>query len=122
MSIAEQMLADALEGQKLAKKYFVVNLDFSPESLGPLDEACDQVAFALKGGKSEENVALLTRVWGAYLGEILRRHGLGEWSDSGSPAVARPDGTRLECHERVRRRLVDGAAWSLVDCFRDVNG
>lgn len=110
MADLQQQIADrAIEAQKLARKYFVVELDFTVESLKPLDAACDDVDFAMPGGKSEENLAKLSRLWGAYVGEVLRQAHGGAWiGDSPDDAVLRIDGRTIEPAKQVRARLAEG--------------
>lgn len=113
--LATQMKADALEAQKFSRKHLVLELDFSPHSVGEMERNCDAVEFALRGGKSPENIGLLTRIWGAYLGETLRMQVGGEWTgDAGSP-VLRVGEEALQPHEQVRQRLVSGAAYNLYE-------
>lgn len=118
--LAEQMEADALEAMKLTRKHFVVELDFTPASIEQLESIIDDVEFTLRGGKSEENIELLTRVWGAYLGEVIRRHHNGEWIEKdASPAVQIPN-TTLSTHDQVRQRLTVGAGHNLVKYCQDL--
>lgn len=117
MSISEKMKQDALEGQKLTRKFFVIELDFSRESLLDLEDLFDNVEIYLRGGKSEENIALLTRTWGAYLGEVLQRQGIGNWAkeaDAIGGAVLTRDGEPLRPHAQVRQRLLEGDSANVV--------
>ena len=96
MSDSDQMAQDALEAQ----------------SVSELDPLCDDVEFMLAGGKSEENIELLTRIWGAYLGELLRKQCDGQWVEDDGRCLQIGDG-QLRPHEQVRRRLTEGAEFSL---------
>jgi hypothetical protein len=111
--LAERMHADALEAQKFTRKHLVVELDFSVHSLGELDSQFDAVEYAIRGGKSAENLRLLTRIWGAYLGEVVRRHCGGEWleekGNAGSRIALRLPHETTYPHEHVQRRLTAGA-------------
>jgi hypothetical protein len=108
MSIAEEMLENAFEAQKLTRKHFVVELDFSEQSIQDLDRIADDVDFTLSGGKSPENIELLSRAWGSYLGEVLCRTKGGQWIESPDHAF----GTAVQCgdskldpHGQIRKRL-----------------
>ncbi len=122
--ISEQMNEAALEAMKLTRKFFVVELDFSPASLTSLDNLFDDVEFALNGGKSEENIELLTRSWGSYTGEVIRRNIGGEWQADESGV----DGAKLIVndqtllpHQAVRDRLANSSAPGLAQLYQDVN-
>lgn len=123
MTIAEKMLENAFEAQKLTRKHFVVELDFSEQSVRDLDRIADDVDFTLSGGKSPENVELLSRTWGSYLGEVVCRTKDAQWVETpeqGFGASVEVGGTSIDPHEQVRQRLRSAGA-SLVD-FLDAIG
>lgn len=119
--LAEQMNADALEAMKLTRKYFVVELDFSEPTIEQIDKLIGDIDFSMPGGKSDENTELLTRSWGAYVGEVLRRHADGEWSisDDGKPLL-KVNSKIVSSHEAVRGRLTDCVA-SLVEFYEQAS-
>ncbi|MCA9173144.1 MAG: hypothetical protein KDB14_01455 [Planctomycetales bacterium] len=114
MDLQSRLDADALEAQKLTRKHFVVGLNFSVESLRELDPLCDDASFVLPGGKNEANMELLTRVWGAYLGEVLRRASDGAWTETAEGVTLHVAGKTLDPFARVRLRLQEGAEHSLI--------
>lgn len=87
--LQDTMTRQALAAQKFTRKHFVVELDFSLASLDELDGQFRAVAYALRGGASPENQAQLIDLWGAYLGEMLRRQADAEWVDTGDAAPDR---------------------------------
>lgn len=117
--IAAEMQALALEAQRFSRKHLVLELDFSEASVGLIEATADTVEYAIRGGKSEQNIELLSRIWGAYIGEALRKVAGGEW-------VAEPEGRVALCgprtstypHEQVRKRLTAGKAHDLAAYFR----
>lgn len=120
-SVAEEMKANALEAQKFTRKYLVTELDLSPESIEELEQQFDLVDCAIKGGKCQENIELLTRLWGSYLGEVLCRLG-GEWVEEGSGgtrriAVRGKSGV-LYPHDQVRQRLTGGPQHNVWTYFQ----
>jgi len=119
MSLDAEMKADSLEAQKFSRKYLVLELDFSADSVKELENNADTVEFAIKGGKSLENIEMLTRTWGAYLGEAVRRKYGGQWvrEADGRIALVGAAGS-VYPHERVRRRLLEGGAFPLDDFFK----
>ena len=118
-TLAEQMAADLLEAQKFSRKHLVVELGLNAASVSELEENVDMVEFALAGGKSAENVEMLTRTWGAFLGEALIHVANGSWVElDGRLAVQGASGIAYP-HEQVRRRILEGSAHNLVTYFEE---
>lgn len=118
MDFQQQMEEDAREAQRITRKFFVVGLDFSRAGLSDLDDAADNVDTFMRGGASDENIELLTRLWGAYLGEVLVRQGDAMWvaADNRHGAVVRlSDGQAVSPHDQVRSRITQGAEHRLTD-------
>jgi hypothetical protein len=93
----------------LAKRDFGHKLDYSSESIDELDEILVQV-----GESPELDLDFEVRLWGSYLGEVLRRRYAGGWEMTPYPggAVAVPAidvrGSRLFPLMKVYRRLTMG--------------
>jgi hypothetical protein len=125
--LAEQMAADALEAMKLSRKFFVVELDFSAGSVASLDEMIGQWQYALPGGNKPENVEKLVRVWGAYLGETIRRTLGGEWTSASDEQgehvglLGRP-GRKIQPHAATRTGLTGGSTVSLAEYYAALQG
>lgn len=118
MSLLAAMQADALEAQKFSRKHLVLELDFSAHSIAELEQQADSIEYAIAGGKSAANVAMLTRTWGAYLGEALRKQVGGEWVQAEDQRIGlRGPGATVYPHEQVQRRLVEGRAANLSVYF-----
>jgi hypothetical protein len=94
---------------ELAKSEYRQKLDFSAESVNDLDDILVLVA-------EDPNIDLdyESRLWGSYLGEVLRRRYAGGWEMTPYPggAVAVPAvevrGSRLFPLMKVYRRLTMG--------------
>jgi hypothetical protein len=92
-----------------AKRDFKQMLDFSSESIDGLDEI-----LVLVGESPELDVDFEARLWGSYLGEVLRRRYAGSWEMTQYPggvvAVPAVDvrGSRLFPLLKVYRRLTVG--------------
>jgi hypothetical protein len=117
--LAEQIEADALEAQRFSRKHLVLELDFSETSIDELEKNIDTVEYAIRGGKSDENVQILTRIWGAYLGEALRKQCGGEWTEEDGQSTLRTANAAAQPQEAVRQRLVEGGT-PLGDYFREM--
>lgn len=115
--LAEQIKADALEAQKFSRKHLVLELDFSEASIDMIETNADTVEYAIKGGKSDENLDMLARIWGAYIGESLRRKCGGDWEQDGDQIALRTSRGAVYPQQHVRSRLANGAQ-GLGDYFR----
>jgi len=110
--LAEQMQRQALAAQKFTRKYFVVELDFSSASIDELEGQFKTASYALRGGLSAENVTQLTELWGAYLGEMIRRATQAEWLDAHEADARcwclRHGPASVYPHQAIADRLADG--------------
>lgn len=93
-------------------------LDFSSESIEGLDEI-----IALVGESPELDIDFEVRLWGSYLGEVLRRRYAGNWEmtryPGGDMAVPTVEvrGSRLFPLMKVYRRLTEGEEEDLASFF-----
>jgi hypothetical protein len=94
---------------ELARKEFKRELDFSAESVDALDDILVVVSES-----PEKDIDFEVRLWGSYLGEVLRRRYVGGWEmtqyPGGTVAVPAVDvrGSRLFPLMKVYRRLTVG--------------
>lgn len=94
---------------QVARAEFAQKLDFSSDSIDALDEILVTV-----GQSPEREVDFEVRLWGSYLGEILRRRYAGSWDmtmyPGGTVAVPAVEvrGSRLFPLLKVYRRLTIG--------------
>jgi hypothetical protein len=92
-----------------ARDEYRQTLDFSPESIEVLDEI-----LVLVSESPDRDVDYEVRLWGAYLGEIIRQRYAGGWEmtqyPGGTVAVPAVDvrGSRLFPLMKVYRRLTVG--------------
>jgi hypothetical protein len=93
----------------LAREDFQRDLDFSADSIDTLDDV-----LVLVGESPDLDLDFEVRLWGSYLGEVLRRRYAGTWEMTQYPggAVAVPAvevrGSRLFPLLKVYRRLTTG--------------
>ncbi len=121
-NLTEQMAANALEAQKLTRKFFVVELNFSEASIQEMEGLFDTVAYSLTGGNSAENFQMLTRAWGSYLGEVIRKKLGGEWvaitHAAGERTALRCSAGDLFPHEQVSNRLHGDASANIWEYLK----
>jgi hypothetical protein len=97
---------------------FKQKLDFTAESIDALDEI-----LVLVGDSPELDLDFEVRLWGSYLGEVLRRRYAGSWEmtvyPGGATAVPSVDvrGSRLFPLMKVYRRLTAGEEEDLRTFF-----
>ena len=101
-----------------ARADFGQKLDFTAESIDSLDDILVRV-----GESPELDIDFEVRLWGAYLGEVLRRRYAGSWEmtqyPGGVSAVPAVDlrGSRLFPLMKVYRRLTEGEEEDLRTFF-----
>jgi hypothetical protein len=94
---------------ELARKEFERELDYSSDSVDVLDDILVVVSES-----PEKDIDFEVRLWGSYLGEVLRRRYAGSWEmtqyPGGTVAVPAVDvrGSRLFPLMKVYRRLTVG--------------
>jgi hypothetical protein len=107
--LASMMEAYARAAADLGRDDFRQQLDFTSDSIDNLDEI-----LVLIGETPELDLDFEVRLWGSYLGEVLRRRYNGSWEMTPYPggAVAVPAiqvrGSRLFPLIKVYRRLTMG--------------
>ena len=120
------MQAFAEQAVRLGRE-FKVNLDYSERSLeeveGLLARFHDELTSGNAGGKIDE----MAKIWGGYLGEVVRRRFGGEWSIDKYPAgdflivSLNVNGARLFPSMKVHKRLTEGSSeniWSFYQAVR----
>lgn len=106
---------------EVAKSQYRQNLDFSAESMNALDEV-----LVLLGESPEIDLDYESRLWGSYLGEVLRSRYAGSWEmtqyPGGEVAVPAVDvrGSRIFPLMKVYRRLTIGEEEDLPSFYSKV--
>jgi hypothetical protein len=108
----------ALAAAAVGAREFKQKLDYTSESIDALDEV-----LVLVGESPELDLDFEVRLWGSYLGEVLRRRYAGSWEmtvyPGGATAVPSVDvrGSRLFPLMKVYRRLTAGEEEDLHTFF-----
>jgi hypothetical protein len=118
LDLGAMMEAYAQAAAELGAAEFKQTLDFASESIDALDEV-----LILVGESPELDLDFEVRLWGSYLGEVLRRRYAGSWEmtvyPGGATAVPSVDvrGSRLFPLMKVYRRLTTGEEEDLHTFF-----
>jgi hypothetical protein len=116
--LGSMMEGYAQAATELARLQFDQKLDFTSESIDALDDI-----LVLVSESPELDVDFEVRLWGSYLGEVLRRRYAGAWEmtqyPGGVAAVPAVDlrGSRLFPMMKVYRRLTEGEEEDLRTFF-----
>jgi hypothetical protein len=110
--MAAQMIEFA-DGAVALASHYEIPLDFSAESVQTLEMILDQLHGTV-AELSEEDLRVHAMVWGAYLGEVIRRRWGGEWTMESAvhteavPTLRMDDG-EIYPPSRVFARITQGA-------------
>ena len=110
------LVAQAQSAVKTAKLKWQESLDFTQDSLEAIERILGKIhnagLYGSGSGKpSEEELAALSKMWGIYIGEVIRRHYGGQWSQSedGTLSLSIGDAKAVLPIAKARKRMVDGA-------------
>jgi hypothetical protein len=122
------MVGYAKDAVDAAKRNFQQDLDYSEESVRRLEEVVGrQHQDYVKGSKpSDRDLDTFCKIWGAYLGEVIRKHHGGEWNTPTDGVykglyVLTVKGTQMSPPSKIYKRIVDGEADNLYDYYQVLN-
>lgn len=112
--LAGVLVAQSQIAVHAAKLKWAESIDFTQDSLEAIERLLGKMhnhyKFAAPGqGPSEEQIAITAKIWGIYIGEVIRRHYGGQWSlgDDGVLALSIGE-TQVFPVAKARKRIVDG--------------
>jgi hypothetical protein len=129
--IAQIMQAYAEDAVRTARRHKVI-LDYSEQSLDDVERLLGELHDEMHSGSSsssqreEQRLDEISRVWGGYFGEVVRRRFGGEWTIEKYPAgdflivTLNVNGAKLFPAMKVHKRLTDGADEDLLSFYRNV--
>jgi hypothetical protein len=107
---------------------FNARLDYSENSLMELESILGQLALDLPpGGPSTDELTEMCKMWGCYLGEVVRRRFGGDWSIDTYPGkqfatlTLTVVGNKLFPSMKIHRRLTEGESdnvWSFYKMIK----
>lgn len=117
-----QMQQLAEEAVKVAAEKFGQSLDYTENSLAGF-EALLQQAYELYSSTGsgnnipEDTIQKTARVWGSYLGELMRRKWGGEWVVNGSEVNLTISGKSCSPIQQIFRRITIGQLYDTKEFF-----
>jgi hypothetical protein len=124
--IGTMMLAFADEAVKMGRESFEMDLDFSEGSLQKVEQILSHLANEMPESAGETAVDEMSKVWGGYLGEVVRRRWGGEWTIDYYPGgqyliiTLNVAGSKLFPSMKVNRRLTEGPQENIWDFYKTV--
>ena len=110
--LAGWLVAQSQLAVKAAKMQWQESLDFTADSLDAVERILAAIhTRAQQTPLAEPELDQASKMWGAYLGEVIRRRYGGQWSKSADEALHIDlSGTAPQPIDKVRRRILDGAS------------
>lgn len=98
---------------KSAKMTWEESLDLSSESLDAIERILGKLHTRTKLGPgkapTEQELDEDSKMWGVYVGEVLRRYYGGQWATTDGVTELRLSGITTDPIGKVRKRIVDGS-------------
>lgn len=123
LTITDAIQTYAQDAVALARDHFQTNLDFSENSLEQVEAILSILHKSLSEGISSQQIKSgsfhhqiwqMAKIWGSYLGEVMRRRWGGEWltetpAHPGTVITLRMQGLDIFPLAKVYKRLVRGS-------------
>ena len=112
--LAGVLVAQSQLAVQTAKLKWAESLDYTPDSLDAIERMLGKMhnvaKYAAPGqGPSDEHMATASRIWGIYIGEVIRRHYGGQWSTNEAGALTLSIGeAQVDPIAKARKRIADG--------------
>ena len=124
----EAMVSAYAEQAVTIAREFNAQLDYSENSLMELEAILAQLSHDMPSGpSSSDEVGEMCKMWGSYLGEVVRRRFGGEWSVETYPGkqfatlTLNVNGNKLFPSVKIHRRLSEGDADNIWTFYRMVS-
>jgi hypothetical protein len=121
--IGEMMPSLARQAVEIGREYGL-ELDYSRESIERLERLLAQLGAEMSAARpSDEEISMVSKLWGAYWGESLRRIVGGEWQLERAPGTQHPTaalnvrGSSVFPTVKIYRRLTLGSGENVDQFF-----
>jgi hypothetical protein len=105
-----------------------INLDYSEESLKNVEEILERYHQGIPKGlkkfftkvPSEEEITRMSKVWGGYIGEVIKKRLGGEWGLSSDNAITLilSDGSEIYPPSKANKRIINGPEDNVVHYYQ----
>lgn len=125
LSVAAMAAAYAAQAVTAARE-FGADLDYSENSLREVEDILARMEQRAAGSAGKEELDETCKMWGSYLGEVVRRHFGGAWSIETYPGkqfatlTLSVGGSKLFPSMKVHRRLTHGESDSIWTFYKMV--
>ena len=115
LKVAEIAAAYSLDAVDLAARNFGITLDWSESSIPKVERMLGQLHDEMARAKQpDDSIWTFAKMFGSYIGEVLRRHHGGEWGivrmgDQSFPGLQQSGGALCWPWGKARNRLVNGS-------------
>ena len=123
--ILRMMQGYAQQAVELAHQH-KIDLDFSENSLQSLEHLLSHIGITSGGAPDASGLDEMSRIWGGYFGEVVRRRFGGDWTVEKYPqgdfhiVTLNVNGARLFPSMKIHRRLTQGAGEDLWSFYQSV--
>jgi hypothetical protein len=126
-TVADMTAAYALDAVDHAKAAANVDLDFSEESVGGVEAVLTQLHNALPKsffaklfgrGPSSDDILTMSKMYGSYVGEVLRRTRGGEWALIDGQVTLTNGDERVWPIAKVYKRITNGGEDNVAVYFK----
>jgi hypothetical protein len=127
LTLSDVMQAYAEDAVDLARERYSIELDYSEASIKDVESILTTMYYALPTGlldrlfrrrPTDEHISQMAKIWGGYVGEVMRRQWGGEWvtetkAHPGTVITLRIHDTDSFPPAKVHKRLINGRADSV---------
>lgn len=112
--LAGVLVAQSQMAIQSAKLKWAESLDYTPDSLDAIERMLGKMhnlaKYAAPGqGPTDDHINTAARTWGIYIGEVIRRHYGGQWSQGEDGVLTLSIGeAKVLPLAKARKRIVDG--------------
>lgn len=111
---------------RVAKEKLNISLAYDESSLQVLEDLLEKAfqnfsKLSQQGKLEEKSIQQNTKIWGCYLGELIRHKLGGEWRKTGESYILWVNGISFYPHSFVHQRITTNSDYSVIQYYADVS-